>query len=258
MKLTIQFAAFSLATAMMGLTATAQTSASAPQSPALFKQREGPLYSPTQLRERQVIGLRLGMGFTEAHDLAVANGFTPQSKKAVRDRQRRLDMHFIKPAPDGRSELLVLSYEPDGPRQISSIRYMRPLTETEERQVGMQREAILKAHGAPSEWTQRIDADGAIRDEFAYVVSPSLRDGDARQTLSSCHTDWRYQYECRQFDCRHAMEDAREPVLTIAFGHQAVHYSWDDYEVRYPTSVRGLAARLIRPKTEQCLRPSVN
>jgi hypothetical protein len=132
---------------------------------------------------------------------------------------------------------------------------MRPLTEAQQRQVGAQRQAILKAYGAPSEWSPRVDQDGAIRDEFAYVVLPALRDANARQVLSSCHADWRYEYECQQLNCRHPMAEGREPVLSISFGDDAVSYSWDDYEARYPASTRGLGARLIRPKTEQCRKP---
>jgi hypothetical protein len=219
----------------------------------------GPLYSPAQLRERPLMGVRLGMPLDEARAVVLAQGFVQRNPTATRDRWGRFDIQFMKENPAGGwPQYIGLAYEPGPSPRISSISHDRSLTKGEDRQVEAHRQAILAAYGAPSQWTQWVHEDGRIGDRIAYVASSALRDETARSILWSCHVDWKDQYNCHQFDCRPTMAAGREPVLEISFGWESVRYTWDDYAARYRTLARSHDFRAMRPAPRICIIPSVH
>jgi hypothetical protein len=219
----------------------------------------GPLYSPAQLRERPLMGVRLGMPVDEARAIVLAQGFVQREPTARRDRWGRFDIQFMKENPAGGwPQYIGLAYEPGPSPRVSSISHDRPLAKGEDRKVEAHRQAILAAYGAPSEWTQWVQEDGRISDQIAYVSSPALRDETTRSILWSCHVDWKDQYNCHQFDCRQTMAAGREPVLEISFGWESVRYTWDDYAARYQTLARSHAFRAMRPGPRICIIPRVH
>lgn len=193
---------------------------------------EGPIYSRSELRTRQILGVHLGMPFEQARRQFLARGFTERPRRDI-DTDPESGEFVIMFRTSRFGEFAFLSYAdgPDGTGAITAISYDRPLTEEELRQVDARRREIVAEYGAPSIWSQWNNG-GRVQDSMAYVTRARLRDGSLRQDIWSCHVNWRCLSDAST-DCRDIMARAREPMLEIYFVLRGVHYELNDYAREY-------------------------
>jgi hypothetical protein len=224
-------------------------------------ERIGALYSPAELRGRELFGVRLGMPLDEARRALVAGGFVQRFDNELEDvvtagrSSEADDLWFT----ERFGEVVALSYVrfAGGPARIAAINYSQPLTLEQERQVEARRGEIVARFGAPSYRLSWVNEEGRVQDSMAWVASARLRDSSFRSDVWSCHVNWVCPKR-RARRCFEALPQAREPVIEVDFVYRAISFTLSDYALQYESLRRNRDFAARRRPQAICIVPSIH
>ena len=236
----------------------ANDAVSAQQDPISKIERiQGPLYSASDLRSRDLLGLRLGMAFEAAQAIVVERGFSLRSndgsKVVTPDKDQGGGLFWG--IQDGDTVGIGYAKTAGGRAVVSSIEYMQHLSAEQEKEIEEHRVEIINRYGTPS-WWQRYNDDGKIRDRMVYVSSSALRDDEySLQHIWSCHVNWACQKILNGIDCRRVLTAAREPTIEISFANQLILYRWEDNGLTYAPFAKNRAFQRLDTRGQSCPIP---
>jgi hypothetical protein len=205
---------------------------------------QGPLYSVSNLRQRDVMGLRLGMNEAEVQAALLQNGFVQKFRdtspaERAEGKPDQMPVGFYR---NGWKENISVSYEADGdgPPLVTRISYFRNISSEEQRQVAERRQEVIGRYGMPSQWQKFILDDGRLADGMYYVAAKDMRDIVKAEQVGTCSISglWECEKILHNRDCRSILAANHSPVLRISFGWQSVWYSLDDYGPKYRSLLR--------------------
>jgi hypothetical protein len=231
----------------------------------------GPAYSSAHLRALDLLEIRPGMPFGQAHRILENRGFalyvpSENSLKAEENdivRQRRYGLRNQDPrtTPISLSEGVTLSFVllADGQPIVAEIEHYQPLGEPGRKDIEGQRKSVLAAYGQPSLW-QKSDFQSEIGDEIDYVASSYMRSDDRIGQREACSADWQCENLLRKTDCRRLMRSGREPALKIDFTHggNRRYRKLTDYEIIYDAHERTAKFRTRDLRGAFCVIPAIH
>ena len=224
-------------------------------------ERLGALYSPAELRGRELFGVRLGMPLDEARRALAARGFVQRFDNETEDvvtagrSSQADDLWFTGQF----GEVVALSYVrlDGGPARVAEVNYSQPLTLEQEREVEARRSEIVARFGLPSYWRSAVNEEGRIQDAMAWVSSARLLDPDLRSDIWSCHVNWVCPEE-RARACFEELPRAREPVIEVVFVYRSISFELYDYALQYDSLRRNRDFAAGRRPQTICMVPSIH
>lgn len=176
-----------------------------------YNELYGPPYSKTQMESIKILGVNLGMRWSEAERTIVSQGFTRNSKYG-----------FMKLGKLGGSDFISFDVKTlkGARKRVTAVSYWRQVDLKTDQSRAAVREELLSVFGKPTTWYSPERGTNLV-ESLHWLTPDSIFDRDRRYEARVCGFSWECDYVLYQKDCRPRVKDAHGVSLEISVLHSA-------------------------------------